>query len=54
MTQVLIFYLAVLTGVLVGWFLASLSWAAARADLEMEVMEQRRRIWNLTRDEHHA
>lgn len=38
-------------GVVAGWFVASLCWAAARADLELEVMEQRARILNLSRNE---
>ena len=37
-----------------GWFLASLAWAAARADLDAEIMEFRQRVLNLTRDEHRA
>ena len=45
---------ALIFGVMLGWFLASLAWASARADLEAEIMELRHRIWNLTRDEHHA
>ena len=38
-------------GVVAGWFVASLCWASARAGLELEVMEQRARILNLSRSE---
>ena len=50
----LVVTLACLACLCMGWFLASLAWASARADLEAEIMELRQRIWNLTRDEHHA
>ena len=45
---------ALIFGVMLGWFLASLAWAAARAELDAEIMELRQRVWNLTRDETHA
>jgi len=54
MTEFIVFTVACLASALFGAFVASLRWASTRADLEHEVMEQRRRIWNLTRDEHHA
>ena len=54
MTQVAILILTAFLSLAVGWFLASLAWASARADLEAEIMELRRRVLNLTRDEHAA
>ena len=50
----LIVTLACFACLCMGWFLASLAWASTRADLDNEIMELRHRIWNLTRDEHHA
>ena len=50
----LVVMLACLASLATGWFLASLAWTSARADLDAEIMELRHRIWNLTRDEHHA
>lgn len=50
----LVVMLACLASLATGWFLASLAWASARADLESEIMELRRRVLNLTRDETHA
>ena len=54
MTQVVILILTAFLSLFVGWFLASLAWASARADLEAEIMELRQRVWNLTRDERAA
>ena len=54
MTQVAILILPAFLSLFVGWFLASLAWAAKQADLDAEIMELRQRVWNLTRDETHA
>ena len=35
---------ALIFGVMLGWFLASLAWTATRADLESELMNLRARL----------
>ena len=40
----LVVTLACLASLCMGWFLASLAWASARADLESELMNLRARL----------
>ena len=60
MTQTVILTVAILASLLVGWFIDTryrerIKQLKAEAEaLEDVIVEQRRRIWNLTRDEHHA
>jgi hypothetical protein len=54
MTQSIILIVAIFASLLVGWYV-TYTWHLERVtELEDEIVQQRRRILNLTRDEHHA